>query len=153
MKQVQNNRTQRVILCVLLSLVVHAALAATFVSAIRSKSVHLEIFNPIQVSLVQEVSDAIGTEASQSFESDLKQFLDSGTQTNSIDLIQLAEDSTDSINEVADEMDSAAVASVDANQPTDISDIDQPIPSLPTVKKEAVEEISDAEVQPVPNRI
>ncbi len=145
----QNHRTQRLLLCVLLSLVVHAGLAATFVSAIRSKPVNLEIVKPIQVSLVQEVSDAIGTAASQSAESDLNQFLDSGTQTNSIDLIQLAEDSIDSTNEVADELDSAAVASVETNQPTDISHIDQPAPPLPIVKIEAIGEIPDAEVQSV----
>ena len=148
MKQVQNNRTQRLILCVLLSLVVHAGLAATFVSAIRSKSVHLDIFNPIHVSLVQEVSDAVGTAASQSVESDLNQFIVSGTQPNSIDLIQLAEDSTDSANEVTYELVSAAVVSVDTNQPTDASEIDQPTPP-PIVKKEAMEEIPDAEIQPV----
>ncbi len=144
----QNNRTQRFLLCVLLSLVVHAGLAATFVSAIRSKPVHLEFVNPIRVSLVREVSDAIGTAASQSVESALYQSFDSGTQTNSIDLIQLAEDSTDSTNEVSDELVSAAVASVDANHPTEISDIDQP-PPLPIIKIEVTKEIPDAEVPQV----
>ena len=144
----QKPLNHRLLLCVLLSLVVHAGFAATFVSAIRSELVHLEIVNPIKVSLVHDVSDAIGTTASQSVESDLDQFFVSGTQPNSIDPNQLADNSADSANEVTDELVSAAVASADANQPTDISDNNQPTPPLPTVKNEEKKEIPDAEVQP-----
>ena len=143
-----NHRTQRLLLCVLLSLVVHVGLAASFVSAIQPKSVPLEIVNPIQVSLVQDISDAIGTAASRSIESNLNQLSVSETQRNSIDLNQPVDSAFLKDDEVFDELELAAVVHVDANQSTEIAEIVQPSPPLPVIEEEVNNERSEAEVQP-----
>ncbi|MYD78242.1 MAG: hypothetical protein F4239_04925, partial [Gammaproteobacteria bacterium] len=148
MKHVQNKRTQRLLLCVLLSLVVHVGLAASFVSVIQPKSVHLEIVNPIQVSLVQDVSDAIGTTVSQSIESNQNQFPYTGTQRSSIDLNQPADNAFDSDNEVSNELDLAVVVNLDTHQSTEFAEIEQPSTPLPVVEEEMKNKLSEPEVQP-----
>ena len=65
------NRSMRLVSCVILSLVVHTALAATFFYAVKPKPVTLEISNPIRVSLVDDYSSATGTEDDDSLSSGL----------------------------------------------------------------------------------
>ena len=65
------NRSMRLVSCVILSLVVHTALAATFFYAVKPKPVTLEISNPIRVSLVDNYSSATGTEDDDSLSSGL----------------------------------------------------------------------------------
>ena len=147
MKHVPNHRSQRLLLCVLLSLVVHVGLAASFVSAIQPKSVPLEIVNPIQVSLVQDISDAIGTTASRSIESNLNQLSVSETQPNSIDLNQPADTSFLKDDEEFDELDLTEVVHVNADESTEVAEIFQPSPPLPVIKEEVNNSRSEAEVQ------
>ena len=61
------NRTKQLVLCVALSVLVHAALAATFVNALRYTPAQLELIRPIQVSLIQDSLDTVGDSA---FDSD-----------------------------------------------------------------------------------
>ncbi len=138
MKHVQNHRTQRLLLCVVLSLVVHVGLAASFVSAIQLKSVQLEIVNPIQVSLVQDVSDAIGTAASQSTEPNLNQPADKFFDTD---------------NEVSNESDLAVVANIDTYQSTEFAEIEQPSTPLPVIEEEVNSKHSEPEVQPTSTKV
>ena len=65
------NRSMRLVSCVILSLVVHTGLAATFFYAVKPKPVTLEISNPIRVSLVDDFSSATGTEDDDSLSSGL----------------------------------------------------------------------------------
>ncbi len=63
---VNPNRTKQLVLCVLLSVFVHAGLAATFVNALSSASAPLEIIRPIQVTLFQDDSNTVGDSESDS---------------------------------------------------------------------------------------
>ena len=65
------NRSMKLVSCVILSLVVHTGLAATFFYAVKPKPVTLEISNPIRVSLVDNYSSATGTEDDDSLSSGL----------------------------------------------------------------------------------
>ena len=65
------NRSMRLVSCVILSLVVHTALAATFFYAVKPKPVTLEISNPIRVSLVDDFSSVTGSEDDNSLSSGL----------------------------------------------------------------------------------
>ncbi len=62
-----SNRTKQLVLCVLLSVLVHAGLAATFVNALRHTPAQLEHIRPIQVSLIQDNLNTVGDSA---FDSD-----------------------------------------------------------------------------------
>ncbi len=66
----KKQHTNRLLLCMLLSLVVHTGLAATFFSAAKPKPIKLEVASPIEVSLVQNFADAVGTMAVGSTDSD-----------------------------------------------------------------------------------
>ena len=50
----------------LLSLLVHAGIAATFVHAVRFKPEPLQLVRPIQVTLIEDYADAVGDGASES---------------------------------------------------------------------------------------
>ena len=62
-------RSKQLALCVLLSLVVHAGLAATFVNAVRQAPLPLKLANPIQVTLVHQHSEFVGNSESDSKDS------------------------------------------------------------------------------------
>ena len=64
-------RSKQLALCVLLSLVVHAGLAATFVNAVRQAPLPLELAKPIQVTLVHQHSEFVGNSESDSKDSTL----------------------------------------------------------------------------------
>ena len=64
-------RSKQLALCVLLSLVVHAGLAATFVNAVRQAPLPLELAKPIQVTLVHQHSEFVGNSESNSKDSTL----------------------------------------------------------------------------------
>ena len=65
-------RSKQLALCVLLSLVVHAGLAATFVNAVRQAPLPLELAKPIQVTLVHQHSEFVGNSESDSKDSTLR---------------------------------------------------------------------------------
>lgn len=62
-------RTKQLVLCALLSLVVHVGLAATFINAVQQPSSSLLLPKPIQVTLVQQPSEFIGNAISDSNDS------------------------------------------------------------------------------------
>ena len=64
-------RSKQLALCVLLSLVVHAGLAATFVNAVSQAPLPLELAKPIQVTLVHQQSEFVGNSESDSKDSTL----------------------------------------------------------------------------------
>ena len=64
-------RSKQLALCVLLSLVVHAGLAATFVNAVRQAPLPLKLAKPIQVTLVHQHSEFVGNSESDSKDSTL----------------------------------------------------------------------------------
>ncbi len=60
-----HTRKSNIIYCLLLSLVVHAGLLATFVHAVKRPPEPIALITPIQVALVHEISDSLGNSQSE----------------------------------------------------------------------------------------
>ncbi len=145
---VKNHHTKRLLLCVLLSLVVHAGLATTIFSVVKPRPGQLEVMDPIQVSLVQNFSDPLGSVATHltvagSRQNIIQEELHPSTTPKEINRVPTATDEV-----VAN----ASVSEVNHNKTVSQSlrsiDRTEPSPSPPLAIKPATVGLPEPEVQP-----
>ena len=149
-------RSKQLALCVLLSLVVHAGLAATFVNAVRQAPLPLELAKPIQVTLVHQHSEFVGNSESDSKDSTLGHESTQGEVDQGVAQIEMFSSSLD----IPDyEFESSLAAPVIPEQLTeqnlplnDAIESTQELMEKDTLKihsKSEVESISELQIEPI----